>query len=46
LSLIVTNLTNARQTVRDSSGNAPLAYQAAYRDPVGRLVQVEFRKSF
>ena len=46
LSLFVANLTNARQIVRDSSGNIPLPYQPAYRDPTGRMIQLEFRKSF
>lgn len=46
LSLSVNNLTNTRQKVRDSAGNVPLPYQPAYRDPIGRLVQFEFRKSF
>jgi outer membrane receptor protein involved in Fe transport len=46
LSLSITNLTNSRQAVTDSGGDTPLLYQAAYRDPTGRLVQFEFRKTF
>ncbi len=44
--LAITNLTNARQQVRDATGATPLAYQPAYRDPTGRLVRLELRKSF
>ena len=46
LSLSVNNLTNSRQDVTDSAGDTPLLYQAGYRDPTGRLVQFEFRKTF
>lgn len=46
LSLQVANITNTRQKVRDQSGFTPLFYQAAYRDPTGRLVQFEIRKVF
>lgn len=45
-SLQITNIGNARQRVRDSSGGTPLLYQAGYRDPAGRAVQVELRKVF
>ena len=45
-SFLVTNLGNSRQTVRDPGGSAPLVYQAAYRDPTGRLLQFELRKVF
>jgi iron complex outermembrane receptor protein len=44
--LSVFNLTNQRQVVRDSSGATPLLYQRAYRDPLGRTVELEFRKAF
>ena len=46
LSLSVLNLTNKRQRVTDSAGLVPLAYQKAYRDPLGRTVELEFRKAF
>ena len=46
LSLQVSNVGNARQKVRDSNGLTPLFYQAAYRDPTGRSVQIELRKVF
>ncbi len=44
--LAVRNITNSRQSVRDSDGLTPLLYQLAYRDPTGRLVEVSFRKRF
>ena len=46
VSLDVINLFNDRQKVRDSSGNTPLQYQAAYRDPIGRTVELELRMVF
>jgi hypothetical protein len=46
LSLNVYNATNDRQEVRDSFGDTPLRYQAAYRDPVGRMIEIELRKVF
>jgi hypothetical protein len=46
LSLDVVNLTDHRQTVRDSFGNTPLQYQPAYRDPLGRTIEIELRKVF
>jgi hypothetical protein len=42
----VTNLFNARPLVRDGSGTAPLSYQPAYLDPLGRLLNVTLRKVF
>ncbi|MGE5562175.1 MAG: hypothetical protein ACM3ZV_02580 [Bacillota bacterium] len=46
LSLDVINALNRRQKVRDSFGNTPLQYQPAYRDPLGRTIEVELRKVF
>lgn len=46
LSVNVANLTNGRQRVRDSFGNTPLQYQPAYRDPLGRTIELEIRKVF
>ena len=46
LSLDVLNLTNDRQRVRDSFGETPLQYQRGYRDPIGRTIEIEFRKVF
>ena len=44
--LAVRNITNSRQSVRDTEGFTPLIYQPAYRDPTGRLVEVSIRKRF
>lgn len=46
LTCSLTNLTNARERVRDIAGATPLAYQPAYLDPVGRAVGLSFRKLF
>jgi hypothetical protein len=46
VSLNVLNATNDRQAVRDSSGYTPLQFQPAYRDPIGRTVEIEIRKVF
>jgi iron complex outermembrane recepter protein len=32
--------------VRDSFGHTPLQFQAAYRDPIGRTIELELRKVF
>ncbi|VWX54451.1 hypothetical protein NOVOSPHI9U_630001 [Novosphingobium sp. 9U] len=46
LSFTVDNLLDQRQRVTDDSGQVPLAYQAAYRQPQGRVVGIDFRKMF
>ena len=46
LSLSLANLFDRRQKVRDEGGDTPLAYQPAYRDPIGRTVEIELRKTF
>ncbi len=46
LTLGVTNLTDARERVRDATGATPLAFQPGYLDPVGRAVTISFRKLF
>jgi len=46
LSLNIVNATNDRQEVRDSTGDTPLRYQAGYRDPLGRTIEIELRKVF
>ena len=46
ISLDVINATNKRQTVRDSNGLTPLQYQPAYRDRLGRTIELEMRKVF
>ena len=40
------NIFNDIQTVRDDSGLIPLSYQSGYMDPVGRYVEIDFRKRF
>ena len=42
----VDNLLNKRQTVTNTAGATPQAYQLVYRDPIGRTVQIELRKVF
>lgn len=46
LSLRVDNIFDTRQRVTDNTGSVPLAYQPALIDPVGRFVEIEFRKLF
>ncbi len=46
LSLTIANIFDKRQKVTDEGGITPLAYQRAYRDPIGRTVEIEFRKTF
>lgn len=46
ISLEVVNAFNRRQKVRDSFGDTPLQYQAGYRDPIGRTIEIELRKVF
>lgn len=46
LSLNILNLGDRRERVRDQFGATPLSYQPAYRDPIGRTVEIEFRKKF
>jgi hypothetical protein len=45
-SISVSNLFNDRQEVRDAAGATPLRYQPGYRDPIGRTIEIEFRKTF
>jgi hypothetical protein len=40
------NLANRRQRVTDANGVVPLRFQPAYRDAVGRTVELELRKVF
>jgi len=42
--LAVQNIFDQRQKVTDDSGASPLAYQAGYLDPVGRVVLLTVRK--
>lgn len=43
LSLVIDNIANKRQNVRNSSGEVPQAYQPVRRDPVGRTLMLELR---
>jgi hypothetical protein len=46
VTVAVKNLANQRQTVRDQSLTIPQAYQPVRRDPVGRTIMLELRKTF
>ena len=46
ISLTVQNATGVREKVADRFGVTPLSYQPSYRDPLGRSVEIEFRKKF
>lgn len=46
LAVEVINVFDQHQRVRDSFGNTPLQFQPAYRDPIGRTVEIELRKVF
>jgi hypothetical protein len=46
LILRVDNLTDSAQSVRDTAGNTPEAYQKALLAPRGRSVELSFRKQF
>lgn len=46
LSLSVDNLFDARPRVSDRTGATPIAYQADLLDPVGRRIELSFRKLF
>ena len=46
LTVAFENLLNERQTVRNSLGQVPQAYQPARRDPIGRTIMIELRKVF
>ena len=44
--VIVDNLFDSRQLVTDDAGLVPLAYQRGYREPLGRVVGIDIRKTF
>lgn len=46
VALLVTNLFDRRQSVRDSAGITPIAFAPGYLDPVGRTVSISVRKAF
>ncbi|MEY4270889.1 MAG: hypothetical protein RLZZ58_2105 [Pseudomonadota bacterium] len=44
--LSLDNIFNARRDVRDATGTVPIRYQPGYIDPLGRYVELSFRKAF
>ncbi|MHA6316917.1 TonB-dependent receptor plug domain-containing protein [Altererythrobacter sp. CAU 1778] len=46
LSLRANNIFDTRREVRDENGVVPLSYQPGLIDPIGRFVEIEFRKVF
>lgn len=46
ISIGIDNLFDSRQDVRDRLGNVPIGYQADLLDPVGRRIEISFRKIF
>lgn len=46
ISLVALNIADARDRAEDRFGATPLSYQARYRDPVDRSIELEFRKKF
>lgn len=42
----VDNIFDDIQTIRDGNGLIPLSYQSGFVDPVGRYVEIDFRKRF
>lgn len=46
LSLRVNNIFDTRQRVTDADGLVPIRYQPFLIDPIGRFVEIEFRKLF
>ncbi|NIJ38331.1 outer membrane receptor protein involved in Fe transport [Sphingopyxis panaciterrae] len=46
LRLSIDNLFDAQRKVTDGSGVVPLNYQPGYTDPLGRYIELEWRKAF
>jgi len=46
VTLAVSNLFNAHESVRDGSGGTPQIYQPSFLDPYGRFVSLSFRRLF
>lgn len=42
----IDNIFDDIQTIRDGNGLIPLSYQSGFVDPVGRYVEIDFRKRF
>ena len=40
------NLFDAQRRITDANGLVPINYQPGYTDPLGRYVELEWRKSF
>jgi len=46
LRLSVDNLFDAQRKITDATGRVPLNYQPGYIDPLGRYIELEWRKTF
>lgn len=46
LRLSVDNLFDAQRKITDANGIVPINYQPGYTDPLGRYIELEWRKSF
>ena len=46
LNFTILNVAGVRERVQDRFGLTPLSYQAGYRDPVGRRIEISLRKTF
>ena len=46
LRLSIDNLFDAQRRITDANGIVPLNYQPGYTDPLGRYVELEWRKAF
>jgi hypothetical protein len=46
LTLSLLNASGVRERVDDRFGATPLGYQRAYRDPIGRSIEIQLRKKF
>lgn len=46
LRLSIDNVFDAQRRITDASGAVPLNYQSGYIDPLGRYIELEWRKSF
>lgn len=46
ISLTADRIFDSRQKVTNSDGETPIAYQRAYREPLGRVIGIDFRKMF
>jgi len=46
LRLAVDNIFDAQRNITDANGRVPLNYQPGYIDPLGRYIELEWRKTF